>query len=182
MKKLFVVLPLVILTGVGFGLYSWWHSPATSSIDSGTQEVSNVLGSETSLKSWQTSYFVTSMPSSLRIKTSNDALESGNYLLTSKTPRISDQIGVTVAKLGNNSLNELPAVKLRLNQPNIYAAVANTYAPAASYSFVNEATYETSVFWQEDGYYAAVVASGTSARRAELNVATRAIVSNWSWR
>lgn len=174
---------LLLVTGIGLGAYSWWHSPSTSSgADRTVSEVRNVLGTETALKPLQTKYFSTSIPASLKSKTSTETQTYANYLLTSSTVRISDQIGISVAALGNNSLDELPAVKLRLSQPTTYLPVQASYLPDGAYAFTDEAGYETSVFWKHDGMYAAVVSSGTSARRAELDQALQVIVSSWNWR
>jgi hypothetical protein len=181
MRKIWLVIPLVLVIGASAGAYAWWQSPATTDTDQGTQEVNSVLGSETAVKPWQTSYFSTSIPTTLRVKTSNDSATYGSYLLTSISTHYSDQIGVTVAELGGNSLDEIPAVRLRLDKPDVYAPGNLSYAPDGAYVFTDEDGYETSIFWQHGNQYAAVVASGTSARRAELGEALADVVSNWNW-
>ena len=54
--------------------------------------------------------------------------------------------------------------------------------PAESVSFSAKEGYETAVFWRHDGRYAAVVVSGSSVRKAELEQALQTVVVNWQWR
>lgn len=185
MKKFLLLSLLLIVIGVSYGGIRWWQSPATSSnVDHGSTNASNVLADKTSLQPWQTAYFSTLIPTYLQVRSSKEnSLHgiSGTYLLTSVSPRINDQVGVTLASLGTNSLDEVSGVKLRLNNPAAYTQVTRSFAPPGSYLFQGAGDYEMALFWQHNGTYSAVVVSGSSARSGELDAALASIVGNWQW-
>lgn len=152
---------------------------------------------------WKTAYFDTNLPVGFRVRTSHEDLTSttakatttatvASYSLSSTNVRQTDQIGVTIGNLNRTALNEIPAIKLRLSQPGTYTVIdPKTYAgsplPNATAIIGNVAadgSYETSLFWQapQAGRYVAVVASGSSTRKAELEQALALIVEQWQWR
>lgn len=181
-------LSLLVLALVGGGwAYRWWHAPAERvNVSSAAQTQTGVLGSESKLLPWQTAYFTTRYPEDLRVITTNEVahgITTGQYLLGSVSLKQTDQLAVTVGELGNMTLAELPAVKLRNLQTATYQSATRTFTPDGAVVFRKlTGGYETSVFWQNDGQYAAVVVSGLSTRQAELEQQLEAIVSNWQWR
>lgn len=176
----------VILSAIGVSLwaYTWWHSPAqTSNVTPVAQTNEAVLGSETKLTSWQTSYFSTSYPSNLRIITINEVahgMTTGQYLLGSASLSQTDQVAVTVGTLDGLQLSDVSAVKFR-QQSNAYELVERSYTPPNGLVFAKTNSYEVAMFWQHDGRYAAVVVSGLESRKASLEDALRSIVTNWQW-
>jgi hypothetical protein len=185
MKKTWLVLPVLAIIGVGAGLYSWWQSPAsTSQVDQGSQSVNAVLGSTTRLEPWQTSYFTTRYPATLRIRsTTEDSSRAiiGSYLLTSIDTAQQDQVGVTVGTLGNNTFDGISAIKYRSMHPELYTQSSRSYAPAGAVAFDATNEYETDIIWQSGEHYAVVAVTGSSSRRAELEQVAQAVVSNWQW-
>lgn len=186
MKKHWLVLPLLVVLGAGAGLYTWWQSPSsTSSVDNGSQSVNAVLGSETTLEPWQTAYFSTQYPSNLRVRTTTEDSSRaivGSYLLTNIDPAEQDQVGVTIGTLGNNTFEAVSAVKYRSMHPELFTRTSRNYAPAGAVVFDGTQDYETDIIWQDGNRYAVVAVTGSTSRRAELEQATQAIVSNWQWR
>ena len=187
MKKRWLLLVIIIIiAGLSYGLYAWWHAQATTStVSYGTQTSSDVLGSENQLVDWQTMYFTTKITTSLRqITTSETPGKSimGSYLFTSTSVRKTDQLAITIGTFSNYSLDEISAVKFRLNQPTEYTPVSRTFAPPGALAFNRANSYETSVFWQHADKYAAVVVSGTANDKADLEQALSDVVSNWQWK
>lgn len=182
MLLLFVVL---FLSGSVWG-YHWWHGPAQSAtVTTSDQTEQGVLGSESKLLPWQTEYFATRYPSNLRVLTSNEiaqGLTLGQYLLGSTSLEQTDQLAVTVGNLQGLRLAELPAIKLRQQQTGTYQATTRSFTPSGGFVFSRSDTYETAVFWQEGGRYAAVVVSGSSVRQAELEQSLQAVITDWEWR
>ena len=188
MKRRWIMAVLAVaLLGSGFWVYRWWYGPAESvEVSSAAQTQTGVLGSESKLLPWQTAYFTTRYPEDLRIITTNEVVHgitAGQYLLGSVSLKQTDQLAVTVGKLGTMTLTELPAIKLRNLQAATYQSATRTFVPDGAVVFRKLAGgYETSVFWQNDGQYAAVVVSGLSTRQAELEQQLEAVVSSWQWR
>lgn len=176
---------VAVLLG-GIWLYVWWHGPAeTKQFTAGDQTTQGVLGSETTLLPWRTAYFTTQYPSSLRIITSNEVahgITTGQYVLGSVSLKQTDQLAVTVGALKDMTLSELPAVEMRRQHPEIYQPTDQPFIPEGGVAFSSKQDYEVAVFWQSGDRYAAVVASGSSARKAELDQALQAVAANWQWR
>lgn len=176
---------LVLLVGVGIWSYMWWHSPAETKKFTENKSSNEVLASETALTTWETTYFTTAYPDNLRIITTNElahGITTGQYLLGSTSPDKTDQLGVTVGTLDGVAFDELPAIKLRRQHINEYHTIKSSVTPPGGLAFVDEEKYEVSMFWQQGNQYAAVVATGSSARQAELTQVLEAVVSNWRWR
>jgi hypothetical protein len=184
MKRWLMLVSLVLVLGLAAWGYHWWNSSSSTSVVYTPETNRDVLGTQTTLRSWHTAYFATSYPSNLRVRTTNEnsaATIIGSYMLSSVAAREQDQIGITIANMGNTTLTQESAVKFRLQHPERYTSVSRNYAPSGAYVFNDESGYETGVFWQTGDRFAAVVVSGSSARRAELESDLEAIVSNWQW-
>lgn len=178
-------IPIVILVLGGLWAYNWWQSPAeTTVVNVADQTERGVLGSESKLIPWRTTLFATRYPANLRVITSNEVsqgITDGQYLFASTSLKRDDQLAVTVGKLSASSIEELSAVKFRRSKADIYQQATRTYAPAGAVVFSNSSSYETAIYWAEDGNYAAVVVSGSSANQADLETALQAVVANWQW-
>lgn len=175
----------VVLVLLGGWLYRWWHSPAESIVVSTGAQSSKVLSSENVLVPWETSQFTSRYPSNLRIITSNEVAQGitvGQYLLGSTDLRVSDQLAVTVGKLEDLNLAELPAVKFRATHPESYEQTTLSFTPPGGLAYSSVGAYEVAIFWQEDGRFAAVVASGSSVRQAELEQQLESVIKEWRWR
>lgn len=186
MKRWLAIGALVFIASVGLWTYHWWHSPAESLVVSGSSQTQGgVLGSESTLQTWQTEYFTTRYPTMLRVIMSNEIPQGrtdGQYLLGSSSFKFNDQLAVTVGNLSDLQLNELPALKLREQQTALYQQTARAYTPPHGFVFQKIDTYETAVFWQHGNQYAAVVVSGSAARRGELEQTLESVIVNWQWR
>lgn len=184
-KRLLIVLPLLALAASGTWVYNWWNKPSfASGLEQTTQGQNDVLGSQTTLQKWRTDYFTTLIPTNLQLKTSDqDTSKSieGSYLLGNTEPQMDEQVGITIGRVGNGTLQETPAVKLRLNNPEVYAPTSVNYAPADSLVFTKVGSFEQSVFWQHGNRYAAVVVSGTSIDQTGMDQIAANIISNWQW-
>ena len=185
-KKRWIFVIIILLIGVmGSAFYLWWHSQASTSVVTYGAQDASVLGSQTTLTDWQTAYFTTKIATSLRQLTSSETPDKpilGSYLLASTSLRNTDQVGVTIGNLNNYALDELSAVRLRAVQAGEYTKATRSFAPAGALVFSRVSSYETSIFWQHGSMYAAVVVSGSSSRRAELEQNLSDIVSNWQWK
>jgi hypothetical protein len=184
-KYIVLIISVIIVVSGCLALRHWWTGPATSTISSsGKSSETDVLGSQSVLEPFETAYFTTRKPSTLTLRESSDNSKGaiqGRFLLKSKDARFSDQAGITIGNL-DGALNELSAVKLRLSQPENYQPTSITSAPLGAIIFSSTREYETAVFWQKDGRYAAVAISGAPQREDELNNTLSIILSNWQWR
>jgi hypothetical protein len=176
------VLLLVLVSGaIG---YHWFTTAASTSVSvKPVQPVGDVLASETSLHTWQTDQFTTQIPTWLHLASSTDNRSdpaSGTYVLSGGRDK-NAQITISMAALGNNSLNETPAVHIRSTQPAEYTRITLAAAPEGAQAFSHTGSYETSVFWQYQGHYVSTVASGSSDIQADVQTALEAILTNWQW-
>lgn len=164
--------------------YHWFTTAASTSVSvKPIQPAGDVLASETSLHSWQTDQFTTQIPTWLHLTSSTDSRNdpaSGTYVLSGGRD-MNAQITITMAALGNNTLDESPAVHVRASQPTEYTRITLAAAPEGAQSFSHTGSYETSVFWQHQGHYIATVASGSSDIQADVQTALEAILTNWQW-
>ncbi|MCA9327578.1 hypothetical protein KDA14_03555 [Candidatus Saccharibacteria bacterium] len=134
---------------------------------------------------WETSAFTSRYPSNLRVITTNEVAQGitvGQYLLGSTNLRVTDQLAVTVGELGDINLADLPAVKFRATHPDAYEPTTRSFMPSGGVAFSRIDHYETAVFWQNGGRFAAVVVSGSSARQAELEQELASVIGEWQWR
>ncbi|MBL8122071.1 hypothetical protein JNM87_04965 [Candidatus Saccharibacteria bacterium] len=185
MKKAALVVVVLAVLCTGGWLYWWWHGPAYGTVtQSNNSDETAVLGSDEVLISWQGPFFTTRYPSTLRLLTSNE-IAQGNmqaqYLLSAVTPTHQDQVAVTVGRLGVLRLDELPAVKLRRMQSDVYSESSRSFAPDESIVFTKTKDFETGIYWADGDRYAEVVASGSSTRRAELENALEVVMTSWQW-
>lgn len=174
----------ILLLG-GIWLYTWWHSPAETKKFTAGNQTQDILGSETTLTSWSTASFATRYPANLRLITSNEVAHgntSGQYVLGSVSLRQTDQLAITVGPLQYMALSDLPAVKLRQQRVGAYQPTERSFVPEGGLVFSGTGEYETAVFWRQNDRYAAVVVSGSSVRKAELEQALQTVVTNWQWR
>jgi hypothetical protein len=185
MKRFIIVCSALVMVIAGAWSYIWWQSPAeTKEFTSADQNTHGVLGSNMVLTPWRTLYFSTSHPDTLRVITSNEVAQGltlGQYLLGSASLTNTDQLAVTVGNLDGLTLDELPAVKLRQQRSDIYRPATVSFALPGVLGFSAKNGYEMAIFWQHEAKYAAVVASGSSARQAELAQALESVVENWQW-
>lgn len=175
---------LLLFAGAGVWLVSWWNEPVQNNHFSVKTSETNVLGNETTLVTWQTNFFVTQIPSTFRILNSSEIKQGnveGQYLLSSRSLNNTDQGGVTIGTLNGYSLHELPAVRLREEQPDMYVSSTVSFAPEGSIVFSSKKDYETAVFWQSGDTYAAVVFSGISTHKADLDQALEAVITHWKF-
>ncbi|QQS20050.1 hypothetical protein IPL85_01160 [Candidatus Saccharibacteria bacterium] len=186
MKKWLIGIAAAIVLGIGTGGFIWWNQSAVTTVVTTDQEESRaVLGSQEKLFTWKTEHFITRAPSSLRVVSSNEVAQgmtTGQYLLGSTLLRRDDQLGVTVGTLGTMQLEELSAIKLRRLQSDVYAVSTRPFAPASALVFTKADTYETAVYWAQGSNYAAVVVSGSSVHKADLESTLEAVVTNWQWK
>jgi hypothetical protein len=185
MKRLvFIACGALLIIGTIWA-YVWWHSPAETKHFTASTETRDVLGSESTLATWNTQYFTTRYPNDLRVITSNEVAHGpilGQYLLGSTVMNRTDQLAVTVGTLEGSTFDELPAVKLRHQRTDVYQPVRLSFVPLNGVAFRAVDGYELSIFWPQGTRYAAVVVSGSSAREAELEQALEAVVMDWQWR
>ncbi len=193
------------LLGVCYALFAWMQKPISySPLGLGHASVASVANGPAKTSSltsgqlepavipdevWDTSYFMSKIPSSLRIQTSreDDSLPMmASYVLTPTAIRQPSQISVSVGTLNNTILSEVSAVKLRLSQASVYSRKAEgvMYAPADALVFSRADSYETAIFWEHQGRYVAVVASGTATdqQRLDTDKSLAVIVKNWQWK
>jgi hypothetical protein len=184
LKRSLLGLALVIVLSAGAIGYHLFTTAATTSFSVKPQQsTTDVLGSETSLHSWQTDQFTTQIPTWLHVASSTDDRSdplSGTYILSGGREK-NGQIAISIAALGNNTLSETPAVRLRTNRPTEYTPINLAAAPDGAVTFSHSGNYETSVFWQHQGHYISVVASGSSDVQADVQTALDAILTNWQW-
>lgn len=183
MKRIVIAgITLGILAGVGVWGVVWWNSPANTQHYTSSSDTS-VLGNEVKLLPWHTRYFSTRYPSTLRTINSNEVARGnilGQYLLGSTSLEQTDQLAVTIGKMGGLTLDQIPAVKLRAQQTDNYYVSNLSYAPQGSRVYSSSGSYETAVFWQYDAdKYAAIVVSGSSVRHGELETVLESILANW---
>ncbi len=187
MKRRLIVASFIILVAiVGFNVIHWASSPSSTKQSSlGGKQDSGVLGSTSDLTPFTSPYFTTQIPSTMRLKTSNESSSNpvrAGYLFTSTVSSPADQIAITVGTMGLNRLSEISGVKQRLNNPSTYETTEVPNAPEGAMSFKRTSDYETAVFWQEDDLYVALVVSGSPLRQAELDQTVQSVLTNWSWR
>jgi hypothetical protein len=183
-RSIFLVVLLLALVGAAAWGYMWWNAPATTSVTVAEQRT-GVLGSQDKLLDWQTALFSTRYPASFRVLTSNETAHGstiGQYLLSTVSPNNSDQLGVTVGKLGTMKLQELSSVKMRTLYSDEYTLTDRSFAPEGSVVFTKSNPYETGVFWSDGEMYVEAVVSGSAAHRADLESALESVVTNWQWR
>ncbi len=187
-RKVRIGLGVSLLFAAGvIGLYAWGQQPvegrlvATTSrpdlSSSGQAAQSNAVAAD---ESWQTKHFSTIRPAGFDVRSSReDASGMASYLLYGGTGQ-AKQLAVSLNQLAG-PLNEVSAVKLRQTQPEMYKPVDLAYAPDGALAFTREADYELSLFWQREGRYVSVVASGSGQQRAELANAMETVVRHWQW-
>jgi hypothetical protein len=184
MKRYVLAMAGLLLLGAGVYGYHWIHSEASSSVSvRPLQPVSDVLGSETSLKPWQTASFTTQLPTWLRQVSATDSPSdpaAHSYVVNGGRDKDA-QIAVTIASLGNNSLNEIPAVRVRANHADEYQPTAIAAAPDGAVAYQHVGSFETAVFWQYQGRYIAVVASGSTSQQSDIQTALASVLTDWQW-
>lgn len=181
-RRVPLLIAAVVVVAVGVWFYAWATGPATSTSTT-TSASENVFGSQIQLVPYDSQYFSTQVPSTLVLKSSNENSAApilGQYLFKHSSTALADQLGITVGVM-QGALDEVPAVKLRLQQPDIYSQTAVPAAPAGAIAFSKQGTYETSVFWAVDGRYAGVAVSGSVLRQADLGEILNSVISNWQW-
>jgi hypothetical protein len=174
---------MLVIVGLAVGVGIWGNSPARTSSSISTAETT-VLGSETGTTKLSTSYMDIVVPDNLRLKTSTENQFGsivGQYLISGKSFRDSDQVGITVGKLDNAQIDQISPVQFRSRDPVTYqpSSLANT--PAGALVFVAPNGYEKSVFWTHGDLYAAVVVSGSPGQVTSLDEVLSVIINSWQW-
>jgi hypothetical protein len=184
-KRLILAFASVFIIGCIYGIYSWWHGQSTTSaISYGAAPSGVVLGAQTSLINWQTPYFITRYPSSLRkISTAQtpDNPVMASYVFTGTGSEDSDQLAITIGSLNGSPLSDISAIQLRKDEASEYTQSSRSFAPSGAVVFDEIGNYETSIFWQHGDQYAAVVTSGLVSDSTDLEQDLSDVVSNWQW-
>ncbi len=175
-------------------LYYWSQQPVegkvfttisqpTASVQPDRDESMKLAPSEQTMpKAWQTKYFSSLRPAGLDVRSSQeDASGAASYVLYGGAVGQASQLAVSLYQLAG-PLSEVAAIKLRQSQPETYKPLNLAYAQDSAIAFEREDDYELSLFWQHEGRYASVVASGSSQQRMELNQLMKTVVTNWRWR
>lgn len=174
------------------GVYRWSQLPAQAVIETGKQTPAadttaarDTEAAKPPAELWQTKHFTSRLPVGMRLIHLNEASTVApviaSYNLASQIKTQSDQVSVSIGR-PEGSVNELAAVKLRASQPVTYEPYRPEGLPASARAFKRADMTEFSVFWQAEGRYAAVVASGSAVRRLEVERALQTIIAEWQWR
>jgi hypothetical protein len=183
MKKLFFITILVLAIG-SIVTINWLRQPNKGSIESKSNN--EVLSATKTNVDFQSKLFSTAINSSLRVKTSNEN-NSGpifsQYLLASKNNGDDSQIAITVAEK-DSEIDEVSPAKFRLLDANQYQQSTTAFAPADSLVFIknSSSSYEIAIIWSNSNNYSAVVGSGTTAHKEQIDELVADIVTNWKWK
>lgn len=171
--------PIIIICGVAYFAH-WVNGPASTSV--GTVSSGDVLSTQITLKEFGSAYFTTLVPDTMQLKTKEEnhrATTVGNYLLKNSNVKASDQLAITIGQPGQESLETISHVTIRKMNPEEYKRTTVPNMPSGAIAFQKQNTYEKSVFWIKDGYYIAVVVSGTPLRSNILDQTLQAVLVNW---
>lgn len=180
-KGVYVVILVVALLAI-IPLYrSIFVGPAIGKVK--TQEgLSEVKGAQVSLKQVSTTFFTITIPSTEQLKTSNESGGEGiyaQYLYAEPAFGKGTQLGVTLAHLNEQSLEEIPFVKQRSITPDVYT---RAFDSSSSISFQTQNKDEYATIWIHGSEYIAVVASGRSDNFGALKDSVDEAVRSWQWR
>lgn len=146
----------------------------------------DVLSASKTTEGLDSELFSTLYDSSLQIK-STSIKSSGpifyQYLLAPETANDESQVAITIGKL-DGALNDSSPAKFRVTEREKYIPSSLDFAPADSLVFVSNYNnnYELAVIFSDGNHYAAVVSSGTPARKQSINERLSDIVSSWQWK
>lgn len=184
MKKVYTVtsvgLVSVLLIGSGVFFLKWSNGPASTT--KSTSSDGDVLSSQITLRSLETTYYKTQIPDTLQSKVNIEnprAPIMGNYLFKETNVSVSDQLAITVGKRGNETAPTLPAVQLRSSKPEEYRKATFNHMPDNAIGFESINGYEKAVYWVTNDTYNAVVVSGSPVRQSNLDQILNAVLANW---
>ena len=143
-----------------------------------------VQGAEATSVPYETAYFSSLLPGTLRQRTSTETPDGpivGQYFLATETERSSLQVGITIGLLNNMPLNEMPALQYRLASRE-YRIVKRTYAPEDWIVIEKVDGSEFGFYMTDKTRYAAVVASGIANSRTSYDEVLSTLAMNWKWR
>jgi hypothetical protein len=169
-----------------YGFLTWANQPVTTTKPSTGVEG---LSTQRSFKDLSTDVFSTKVSTTYDQKSNvedGQGVSINQIFLTSNqgTPSnpITDQLAITVGELPSEGLYGLSNVQFRMNQEGLYLQEEDPLPGKEAISFIkNDDGYEKSVFWTENGYYAAVVVSGTVDRANILNNDLDSTIASWEW-
>lgn len=182
---IFLSLGLICTALIG-GFIFWANQPVSDHPNQTSVQGTSI---EKAFKPISTDIFSTLVPDTLVVKDqTNDAHGStlNQIFLTSNlgTPGnpITDQLAITVGKIPSDGLSGLSNIQFRLNHEGLYLPQEGALVGENSMTFIKtEQGYEKSVFWEENGFYAAVVVSGTVDRLNTLNEDLDKAIESWEW-
>lgn len=183
MKKYSVIGVFVIIIGL-VAVFYWLNQPNNGNV---SRKLNNdVLSASKSTLNLQTNRFSTVYDNTLLIKSSNENNDGpifSQHLLSSKIDGDDSQVGITVADM-DGDINEVSPAKFRLLDPGQYQQSSLPFAPVGSLIFIKNTVtkYEITVIWGNENYYSAVVGSGTSTNKENIQELVSDVVSNWQWK
>lgn len=162
----------------------WGLSPRVArTIEPERTVATAVEGAQVTLSPFETPYFASRLPSTVRLLTRNEKAAPpilAQYLFSGNESS-SIQVGVTVSE-AFPSVSDIPAVKARLADPDGYRLAERLFAPEGSVVLEGRADqYETGIFWQDRSLALSVVVTGTRDQEATLEDLLATLVSNWQW-
>jgi len=147
-----------------------------------TTSLNEVKGAQLTRKQVDSTYFVTTIPSTLLVKTT---IESGGggiyaqYLYAEPAFGNGSQLGITIGHLNGMSLEEIPFIKQRLISPDVYQQVSKT---STSVTYQTNVKDEYATIWVYGSDYVAVAASGRSDSFGSLKEMVEESIRSWQWR
>lgn len=183
MRRRVTITTLAVL--IGGGILAWWaYSPRVTKIKSPESPRTTVESAQAVLSHFDAQHASSLIPDKVRLLNKNERNSGpifGQYLYSAVEPRVDAQVGITISE-SQASIAELSAVKSRLANSKDYVRSTRDYAPPNSIVIESHSgNYEIGVYWQNDDFAAAVVATGTSDRVSLLEELVSTIVSNWRW-
>lgn len=133
-----------------------------------------------------TAYFTTTLPAGFRIKTQTENATATDVLQIVATQNNSNgqQIGISLATLGNDGLRGVSAYNLRIRDPATYRLIEFGGMPADVPTFYNRSDthYGITGFWVRNGLYASIAVSGAIGDEPAINQNYLFVLNNWRWR
>jgi hypothetical protein len=188
-SKIYVLLACVgLIFCLLFLLFLIWARHPSKS-NASDPKVEGATTGETS-KSFETDYFITNLPDSFIVKTNSQNLPGDiiqQIFMTNNSNRLSnpnsDQLAITIGKIGGDGLDGIPAVHFRKLHPETYSE--STMDSINYPNFVYTKTvggYEKGIFFSSNGIYASVVASSTSDRKQQMDSIIGSAMASWEWK
>lgn len=103
-----------------------------------------------------------------------------NFVAT-QTTRGSGKLAVTVAKLPNGGLKEVPDIMFRKQSSDRYQQVILENMPDGAMAFRATNGYEADVTWQHGDLYVSVVLSNSIGTNDSYDSELSSILASWAW-